>query len=87
MKYKIETKTTLISDNNKRFYIGNDIAFTIFNKKTKHYDKYIGEIRSISNDKIIINKIEINREYIGGYKEIKLNDIESNSCDYVSAYE
>lgn len=83
MKYKIEVKKTLKTDNNKSFIVGSDIAFTLFNTETNYHDRYIGEIEEITDDSITIGRIEINRNQIAGKKTILLKDIESNSCNYV----
>lgn len=83
MKYKLETVKTLITDNNKKFTVGNDIAFTIFNKETNYHDHYIGEIREILTSTIIIKHIQINKNCIEGELSIQLEDIEKNSCNYV----
>lgn len=83
MKFEIEVKKTLITDNKKEFTVGKDIAFSILNSETNYHDKYIGEIEEITNDSITIGRIEINRNQIGGKKTILLKDIESNSCNYV----
>lgn len=42
MKYNIKTVRTLVTDNKKSFRVGEDIAFTLFNKVTNHHDHYIG---------------------------------------------
>lgn len=84
MDYEIEIKKTLISDNGKRFRVGSDIAFTLFNQGTKAHDKYIGEIRSISSNGIVITNIEVNRKHVDGYQAILFSNIEPNSCNYVS---
>lgn len=83
MKYKIKTTKELKTDNNKSFGIGSDIAFTILNSETNYHDRYIGEIKEITDTTITIKRIEINRNQIGGEMVINLSDIESNSCNYV----
>ena len=83
MKYEIRVKRTLKTDNKKVFKIGEDIAFTIFNFETNSSDRYIGEIKEITDDTITIRRIIINGEPIGGKKTFLLRDIESNSCNYV----
>lgn len=83
MKYEIEVKRTLKTDNNKSFRVGDDIAFKLFNVETNYHNRYIGEIEEITDDSIVIGRIEINRNRIAGKKTILLQDIESNSCSYV----
>lgn len=83
MKYEIQIKRALITDNKKTFRIGDDIKFNILNKETNYHDMYIGEIKEITDTTITIKRIEINRNKIGGEMVIALDDIESNSCNYV----
>lgn len=83
MKYEVEVKRTLKTDNKKSFEVGSDIAFTILNSETNYHDRYIGEIKEITDTTITIKRIEINRNQIGGEMVINLSDIESNSCNYV----
>lgn len=82
MKYEIETKTTLIADNGKRFNEGQDIAFTVLEAHERY--RYIGNIYRIYNDCIIIDNFECNREHIDGSMAILFKEIEPNSCNYVS---
>lgn len=84
MKYEIQIKRALITDNKKTFRIGDDIKFNILNKVTNYHDMYIGEIKEITDTTITIKRIEINREQIGGEMVISLDDIDTNSCNYVS---
>lgn len=83
MFYGIKTIKTLISDNGKRFHIGDCITFSIYNTIMKKEDKYISNIIDINNDSIIIDNIEINKQKFNGKAFIKLSDILTNSCDYV----
>lgn len=83
MKYKIKVEKTLITDNKKNFKIGSDIFFTMFNKKTNHHDRIIGEIKEINDKEIIIKKNEINRNKVDGEMTISLDNIDNNSCNYV----
>lgn len=84
MKYEIQIKKALITDNKKTFRVGDDIKFNIFNKETNYHDMYIGEIKEITDTTITIKRIEINRKQIGGEMVISLNVIDTNSCNYVS---
>lgn len=83
MKYEIKTTKKLKTDNKKSFGVGSDIAFTMLNSETNYHDRYIGEIKEITDTTITIKRIEINRNQIGGEMVINLSDIESNSCNYV----
>ena len=47
MKYSIKTTKTLKTDNNLNFFIGQDIAFMIYNEKSNCHNHYIGEILSL----------------------------------------
>ena len=60
MKFEIETKRTLITDNGNRFTEGSEIAFTYKNSG----DKYIAEIVQIKKKSFIIRDIEINKHRI-----------------------
>lgn len=83
MKYDIKTVRTLVSDNKKSFRVGEDIAFTLFNKVTNHHDRYIGNIVEMTDTSITISNIEIGRCHEDGKMIIDLENIESNSCNYV----
>lgn len=84
MKYEIQIKRALITDNKKTFRIGDDIKFNILNKAANYHDMYIGEIKEITDTTITIKRIEINREQIDGEMVIFLDDIDTDSCNYVS---
>lgn len=84
MKYEIQVKRALITDNKKTFRIGDDIKFNILNKETNYHDMYIGEIKEITDTTITIKRIEINRNQIGGEMVISLDDIDTDSCNYVT---
>ena len=83
MNDKMKIETTLVSDNNKRFAVGDDISFVMVNN-TGHHDKYIGRIEQIGDGFIVIDKIEINRERISGNMTIDLTEIKKGSCEYVA---
>lgn len=64
----IETKRELVTDDNKRFSLFSDIAFTIHNEETNHLDRVICRIIGMSdsdykknNGYIVADKVEINR--------------------------
>lgn len=83
VKYNIKTVRTLVTDNKKSFRVGGDIAFTLFNKVTNHHDHYIGNIIEMTDTFIKISDIEIDRCHEDGEMIIYLENIESNSCNYV----
>ena len=72
-----------VTDNKKSFRVGEDIAFTLFNKVTNHHDHYIGNIIEMTDTSIKISNIEIDRCHEDGEMIIDLENIESNSCNYV----
>jgi hypothetical protein len=78
-----ETVRTLVTDNKKSFRVGEDVAFTLFNKVTNHHDHYIGNIIEMTDTSIKISNIEIDRCHEDGEMIIDLENIESNSCNYV----
>lgn len=85
MKYSIETKRTLITDNENEFIIGNDIAFTISNLVTGQRNHYLGEITEITDISIKIKRIVINDKInLDGEMIIELNLIDPDSCNRVS---
>ena len=83
MKYDIKTVRTLVTDNKKSFRVGEDIAFTLFNKVANHHDRYIGNIVEMTDTSIKISNIEIDRCHEDGEMIIDLEYNESNSCSYV----
>ena len=73
----------LIADNGRVFGINDDIAFTVLNPVTKYYDRYIGTLKDIKYNCILLTNVEIN----GGYENnevVYLDDITDKSCNYVS---
>ena len=83
MEYKVKTVKTLIADNGKEFGVGTDIGFTVYNKVTNYYDRFIGRIKEIRDEVIIIDNVELNKGNIDGKMVIALDNIEKNSCNYV----
>ena len=83
MEYKVKTVRTLIADNGKEFRVGTDIGFTVYNKVTNYHDRFIGRIKEIRDEVIIIDNVELNRGKVDGKMVIALDNIEKNSCNYV----
>lgn len=83
MKYEIKTEKTLITDNKKVFREGSDIAFTVVNKITGHLERYIAEIKEISDTNLILRNVEIEGTPVDGEKTIAFNAMVDDSCDYV----
>lgn len=87
MKYEVETKKTLITDNDKRFNVGSDIGFTLKDSNIR----YIGEIKEIHDHYMVIHKIELSTNSIEKPSTsipftmtLPYDDIKENSCSYVS---
>ena len=83
MEYKVKTVKTLIADNGKEFRVGTDIGFTVYNKVTNYHDRFIGRIKEIRDEVIIIDNVELNRGKVDGKMVIALDNIEKNSCNYI----
>ena len=83
MEYKVKTVKTLIADNGKEFRVGTDIGFTVYNKVTNYHDRFIGRIKEIRDEVIIIDNVELNRGKVNGKMVIALDNIEKNSCNYI----
>ena len=83
MEYKVKTVKKLIADNGKEFRVGTDIGFTVYNKVTNYHDRFIGRIKEIKDEVIIIDNVELNKGNIDGKMVIALDNIEKNSCNYV----
>lgn len=87
MKAHVEIKKTLHTDNDKRFIVGSDIAFTLKNSGVR----YIATIKEINNCSMKLHKIEVSNN--SNVKEgieipyemvVPYEDIKEGSCSYVS---
>ena len=67
----------------KKFSVGDDIAFKVFNTTTCYMDYYIGRIIKITDDNLALKDVEINRESISTEIEVPFNVIIPNSYNYV----
>ena len=83
MAYKVKTVKTLIADNGNEFRVGTDIGFTVYNNVTNYHDRFIGRIKEIRDEVIIIDNVELNRGKVDGKMVIALDNIEKNSCNYI----
>ena len=83
MEYNIKVTKTLVADNNRKFSVGEDIFFKLYNKEHDRYDNYIGEITKIEKKSIELTRLEINKNREKGSIVVRLEDIEPNSCNYV----
>ena len=73
----------IVTDDGKKFSVGDDIAFKVFNTTTCYMDYYIGRIIKITDDNLALQKVEVNRESIGTEIEVPFNAIIPNSYNYV----
>lgn len=73
---------TLLTENGKKFSVGDKIAFRKINKVTNHIDRYIGIIIDFKDDCMHLEDVELNRNQIGAVR-IKYSDIISDTFDYV----
>ena len=80
---KFTVRKQLVTDNGRVFGINDDISFTVLNPTTNYYDRYVGTVKEITNQKLILTNVEINRGYDGNIV-VDLDDITDNSCNYVS---
>ena len=74
---------TIVTNNGKKFSVGDDIAFKVFNTTTCYIDYYIGRIIKITDDNLTLKDVEINRESISIEIEVPFNVIIPNSYNYV----
>lgn len=74
---------TIVTDDGKRFSVGDEIAFKIFNTTSCYMDRYIGKITSITDEYICIKDTEINRTRIDQDLSIPFRMIIPNSFNYV----
>lgn len=73
---------TLLTENGKKFSIGDEIAFRKINKVTNHIDRYIGIIIDFKDDCMHLEEVEVNRVRIGTVC-IKYSDIIPDTFNYV----
>lgn len=72
---------TLLTENGKKFSVGDEIAFRKINKITDHIDRYTGIIVDLRDDYMYLDKIKV--EQIGaGALCIKYSDIIPDSFNY-----
>ena len=79
MKANIEIKKTLCADNDKRFSVGDDIAFT--RKDTGK--RYIAQIKEIYEKCIVVDNVEYGEERIKEKMIVYYDNIVDKSCSYV----
>ena len=74
---------TIVTEDGKKFSVDDDIAFKVFNTTTCYMDYYIGRIIIITDDSLVLQDVEINRESISTEFEVPFNVIIPNSYNYV----
>lgn len=84
MKYEIKMKKVLIAGNSKSFSEGSEIGFDVKRRFSEGTDHYLGVIKIITDDSLVLDNVEINRTPVSAEVVIKLDDIVDNSCSYVS---
>lgn len=65
------------------FSVGDDIGFKVFNTTTCYMDYYIGRIIKITDNNLVLQEVEINRESISIKIEVPFDTIILNSYNYV----
>ena len=65
------------------FSVGDDIDFKVFNTKTCYMDYYIGRIIKITDNSLVLQEAEVNRESISIEIEVSFDTIIPNSYNYV----
>lgn len=65
------------------FSVGDDIAFKVFNTTTCYMDYYIGRIIKITDNSLVLQEAEVNRESISIEIEVPFDTIIPNSYNYV----
>ena len=80
MKANLIIRKTLETDNNKKFIIGSDIAFS----SKKDGKRYIASIKDLYDNFMIVDNIECEKEKIDETRVVYYEDIVDESCGYVS---
>lgn len=65
------------------FSVGDDIGFKVFNTTTCYMDYYIGRIIKITDNSLVLQEAEVNRESISIEIEVPFDAIIPNSYNYV----
>ena len=84
------TKKILVTDDNKKFDIGMDMAFEKLNKDTNQFERYIVKIEDIIDDLvnpeygyIKASHVEINRQKEDTDGIYKFRFCDMKNCNYV----
>lgn len=73
---------TLLTENGKKFSVGDKIAFRIVNKITGYIDRYIGVINTLKDDCMYLDEVKINRIRKIGTICVEYSDIIPDSFIY-----
>lgn len=82
----MKIEKTIITDDEKRFSVGDEIAFRRYNCTTCYIDRYIGEITKIRDHSMELKDVEVNRSrvtYNNETFEVLYDSILPNSYNYV----
>lgn len=79
----MKIEKTIVTDDGKRFSVGDEIAFKVFNTSTCYMDRYIGRITNITDDNLALQDAEVNRTDICTEIEVPFKAIIPNSYNYV----
>ena len=86
----MKIEKTIVTDDGKRFSVGDEIAFRRYNYITCYIDRYIGEITKIRDHSIELKEVEINRSRVtcnNETLEVLYDSILPNSYNYVYSEE
>lgn len=86
----MKIEKTIVTDDGKRFSVGDEIAFRRYNCTTYYIDRYIGEITKIRDHSIELKEVEVNRSRLTRNNEtleVLYDSILPNSYNYVYSEE
>nr|DAU03011.1 MAG TPA: hypothetical protein [Caudoviricetes sp.] len=86
----MKIEKTIVTDDGKRFSVGDEIAFRRYNCTTCYIDRYIGEITKIRDRSMELKDVEVNRSRVTRNNEtfeILYDSILTNSYNYVYSEE
>ena len=86
----MKIEKTIVTDDGKRFSVGDEIAFRRYNCTTYYIDRYIGEITKIRDHSMELKEVEVNRSRVTCNNvtfEVLYDSILPNSYNYVYSEE
>lgn len=86
----MKIEKTIVTDDGKRFSVGDEIAFRRYNCATCYIDRYIGEITKIRDHSMELKEVEVNRSRVtcnNETLEVLYDLILPNSYNYVYSEE